>query len=64
MKLTVRPIVDYKLCPSNMTLDSSRVYSAIHATNQPEWEKHGLRALQTGFSGNSGLRAQNTQAAR
>jgi len=25
-----------------MTLDSSRVYSAIHATNQPDWEKHGL----------------------
>ena len=42
MKLTVKPIIDYKLCGTNVTLDSNKVYNAVHATNQPDWEKHGL----------------------
>jgi len=42
MELMVRPIIDYKLCPSNVTLDSNKVYIAAHATNQPDWEKYGL----------------------
>ena len=42
MKLLVKPIIDYKMCPSNMTLDSNKVYNAVHATNQPDWEKYGL----------------------
>ncbi len=25
-----------------MTLDSNKVYNAVHATNQPDWEKYGL----------------------
>jgi hypothetical protein len=41
-QLRVKPIIDYKLCPSNMTLDSDKVYNAAHATNQPDWEKYGL----------------------
>jgi hypothetical protein len=46
----VRPKEDYKLLGTDIQLDKTQEYHAIHATNQPDWEarcaifvlEHGL----------------------
>jgi len=37
--MRVKPKLDYHLTGTSITLDSSKVYEAIHATNQPDWEE-------------------------
>ena len=37
--MKVRPIADFKLLGTDIALDSTKVYEAVLATNQPNWEK-------------------------
>lgn len=39
--LMVKPLRNYKLRGTDIVLDKNRVYSASHATNQPEWQQKG-----------------------
>ena len=40
--MRVRPLENYKLLGTDIKLDKTKVYNAVHATNQPEWEDRGL----------------------
>jgi len=40
--LLVRPKLAYKLMGTSLQLDPEKVYEAIWARNQPDWEERGL----------------------
>ena len=40
--MRVRPKMNFKMMGSSDTLDNTRAYMAIKATNQPDWEAKGL----------------------
>ena len=40
--LNVKPLMDYQLLGTNEALDSNKIYTAVHATNQPDWQRRGL----------------------
>ena len=40
--MNIRPLLDYKLLGTGITLDSTRIYKAEPATNQPDYEALGL----------------------
>lgn len=39
--MKVRPFEDYHLMGTSFKLDSTKVYSAVPATNIPKWEENG-----------------------
>ena len=40
--MRVRPLESYKLLGTEIELDKNKVYDAVLATNQPDWETKGL----------------------
>lgn len=40
--MKVRPLENYRLYNYSIVLDNTKVYSASHATNQPNWKENGL----------------------
>jgi hypothetical protein len=40
--MRVRPLESYKLLGTEIELDKNKVYDAVPATNQPDWETKGL----------------------
>ena len=40
--MRVRPLESYKLLGTEIKLDKTKVYDAVPATNQPDWETKGL----------------------
>ena len=44
--MVIRPKLSYKLLGTSLKLDSTQVYRAIDATNQPDWEERGKIFVQ------------------
>jgi hypothetical protein len=40
--MKVRPLENYRLLGTAIVLDNTKVYSASHAENQPNWKEKGL----------------------
>lgn len=40
--MKIRPLDNWKLLGTSIVMDVNRVYDAVDATNQPDWEKLGL----------------------
>lgn len=40
--MKVKPLNDFKLLGTEIRLSKNKIYEAIHATNQPNWESQGL----------------------
>jgi hypothetical protein len=40
--MRVRPLGNYELLGTEIKLDKTKVYDAVLATNQPDWEAKGL----------------------
>lgn len=41
-KIRVRPRNDFKMLGTRIQVSKDKIYDAIHATNQPNWESRGL----------------------
>lgn len=44
--MRVRPLNDFKMLGSRISVSKDKVYDAIPATNQPNWEERGLIFIQ------------------
>lgn len=44
--MKVRPLGDFKMLGSCISVSKDKVYDAIHATNLPNWEERGLIFIQ------------------
>lgn len=40
--MRVRPRNDFKMLGTEIQVSKDKIYDAIHATNQPNWESRGL----------------------
>jgi len=40
--MRVRPLNDFKMLGTRIRVSKDKIYDAIHATNQPNWESRGL----------------------
>ena len=46
MSMRVRPLNDFKMLGSGIQVSKDKIYDAVHATNQPNWESRGLVFIQ------------------
>jgi hypothetical protein len=44
--MRVRPLNDFKMLGSGIQVSKDKIYDAVHATNQPNWESRGLVFIQ------------------
>lgn len=44
--MRVRPLNDFKMLSTRISVSKDKVYDAIPATNQPDWEERGLIFIQ------------------
>lgn len=44
--MRVRPLNDFKMLGTRISVSKNKVYDAIPATNQPDWEERGLIFIQ------------------
>tara|TARA_R100000654_G_scaffold19070_1_gene39262 strand:- start:3301 stop:3501 length:201 start_codon:yes stop_codon:yes gene_type:complete len=44
--MRVRPLNDFKMLSARISVSKDKVYDAIPATNQPDWEERGLIFIQ------------------
>ena len=40
--MRVQPLNDFRMLGTQIRVSKDKVYDAIHATNQPDWEERGL----------------------
>ena len=40
--MRVTPLNDFKMLGTRIRVSKDKIYDAIHATNQPNWESRGL----------------------
>ena len=46
MSMRGRPLNDFKMLGSGIQVSKDKIYDAVHATNQPNWESRGLVFIQ------------------
>ena len=44
--MRVRPLNDFKMLSTRISVSKDKVYDAIPATNQPDWKERGLIFIQ------------------
>jgi len=44
--MKVRPLNDFRMLGSGISVSKDKVYDAIYATNQPNWQERGLIFIQ------------------
>ena len=49
--MKIKPIWSYEMTGTRIKVDSTKVYSALPATNQPEWEKRSAVFLLCDWDG-------------
>jgi|TARA_R100000084_G_C4647547_1_gene147662 hypothetical protein len=53
--MRVRPLNDFKMLGSGIQVSKDKIYDAVHATNQPNWESRGLIFIVNAEGDSSGI---------
>ena len=53
--MRVRPLNDFKMLSTRISVSKDKVYDAIPATNQPDWEERGRIYIQSAEGDTSGI---------